>query len=74
MSKYKKSDWFNGLLEAEQLVKGGWYLHSHDHHLRVEFKHKEGGTIAFHSVAKYLNGDAFTKGCMDYLEFLEETK
>jgi hypothetical protein len=71
MSNYKRSDWFNGLLEAERLIKDGWHLHSHDY-LRVEFKYKEGGTIAFHSLAKYTDGDAFTKGCMDYIDFIEE--
>lgn len=70
MTKYKRSEWYRGLLEAEQMYKDGWVLDYHEG-MRIQFKHSSGGTCAFWSSG---SGIAHQNGCLDYVSHLEHMK
>lgn len=74
--KYKRSEWFKGLLEAEKLYADGYHYHKNDG-IHLWFKSNslsdwsdESGLI--HSYVAYKVSDPRCIGVTDYLSYREE--
>ena len=74
--KYKRSEWFEGLLAAEKLYDDDFYYHKNDG-VHIWFKSKnlsdwseDFGLI--HSYTAYKVSDPKCVGIMDYLSYREE--
>ena len=74
--KYERSEWFEGLLEAEKLYAEGYHYHKNDGvHIWFESNslndwNEEFGLI--HSYEVYKVSDPQYIGVMDYLSYREE--